>query len=127
MNHSILPYFAQNPSLVSISTVLHSSYCRSKGSNFSFGSFASGLRPSFYKVREQSTFTFSDADSRNEEFEKYFDLRKRFIQRLMKDGKKSVATKLFDEGLEIFYRTIQQSNIDDLVKRSKSRKKSSVD
>ncbi len=49
------------------------------------------------------------------------------MQRLMKDGKKSVATKVFDESLEIFYQTIQQSNIEDLTKRAKTRKKSTVD
>ena len=65
--------------------------------------------------------------SLGEEFDSYFHLRGRFVQRLMKDGKKSVATKVFDESLEIFYQTIQQSNIEDLTKRAKTRKKSTVD
>jgi len=48
----------------------------------------------------------------------------------MKDGKKSIATKIFDESLEIFYQTIQQTSNDELTKQflSKSnRKKSTVD
>ena len=64
------------------------------------------------------------------DFVNYFNIRERFIQRLMKDGKKSIATKIFDESLEIFYQTIQQTSNDELTKQflSKSnRKKSTVD
>ena len=39
-------------------------------------------------------------------------LRERFIQRLIVDGKKSIATKIFDESLEITLKErIQQYNI----------------
>ena len=57
----------------------------------------------------------------------YFHLRERFINRLMKDGKKSVATKLFDESLEMFYETVQQTDEENLAKQIKSRKKSKDD
>eukprot|EP01051_Picozoa_sp_SAG22_P000089 SAG22_NODE_2_length_61565_cov_858.782010_25_plen_121_part_00 len=120
MNHPTSPYFAKNSSL----------------SDGPFGTRVStnrgALPPQCFAL---SISTIFDTGDRNEEFDKvglkpnkhYFDLRKRFIQRLMKDGKKSIATKLFDEGLEIFYQTIQQSNPDDLLKRSKGRKNSTVD
>ena len=60
------------------------------------------------------------------EFSEYFNLRERFIQRFMKDGKKAIATKIFDEGLEVFYRKIQQMQEEDFIKqfgKSKNRKK----
>ena len=38
-------------------------------------------------------------------------LRERFIQRLIVDGKKSIATKIFDESLELLKERIQQYNI----------------
>ena len=51
----------------------------------------------------------ADISTVDKDFANYFIIRERFIQRLMKDGKKSIATKIFDESLEIFYQTIQQS------------------
>jgi len=38
-------------------------------------------------------------------------LRERFIQRLIVDGKKSIATKIFDESLESLKDRIQQYNL----------------
>lgn len=38
-------------------------------------------------------------------------LRERFIQRLIVDGKKSIATKIFDESLELLKDRIQQYNL----------------
>ena len=38
-------------------------------------------------------------------------LRERFIQRLIVDGKKSIATKIFDESLELLKERIQQYNL----------------
>jgi hypothetical protein len=38
-------------------------------------------------------------------------LRERFIQRLIVDGKKSIATKIFDESLELLKDHIQQYNL----------------
>ena len=64
---------------------------------------------------------------RLDSFDDYFHLRERFIKRLMKDGKKSVATKVFDESLEIFYETVQQTNEENFAKQIKSRKKSKDD
>lgn len=64
---------------------------------------------------------------RSDSFDDYFHLRDRFIKRLMKDGKKSVATKVFDESLEIFYEVVQQTNEENFAKQTKSRKKSKDD
>ena len=56
----------------------------------------------------------ADISTVDKDFANYFIIRERFIQRLMKDGKKSIATKIFDESLEIFYQTIQQTSQDEL-------------
>jgi len=39
------------------------------------------------------------------------DLRERFIQRLILDGKKSTATKVFDESLQLLKKRIEQHNL----------------
>jgi|EP01050_Picozoa_sp_SAG11_P000225 hypothetical protein len=53
----------------------------------------------------------------------YFHLRERFIQRLMKDGKKAVAVKIFDESLELLKREINLygSPISKATKETKGR------
>ena len=38
-------------------------------------------------------------------------LRERFIQRLILDGKKSTATKVFDESLQLLKKRIEQHNL----------------
>ena len=38
------------------------------------------------------------------------NLRERFIQRLILDGKKSTATKIFDESLELLKTRVEQHN-----------------
>ena len=84
------------------------------------------------QVRSFNYFSLEEANDnslqmRLDSFDDYFHLRERFIKRLMKDGKKSVATKVFDEGLEIFYETVQQTNEENFAKQTKSRKKSKDD
>ena len=56
----------------------------------------------------------------------FLNLRSRFIQRLMKHGKKAVAVKLFDESLEIFYQKVQNLDSEELNRKTK-RKKSSIE
>ena len=40
-------------------------------------------------------------------------LRERFIQRLIVDGKKSIATKIFDESLDILYQRYEKAQLMD--------------
>jgi hypothetical protein len=56
----------------------------------------------------------------------FLNLRSRFIQRLMKDGKKAVAVKLFDESLEIFYQKVKSLDSEEKNRRTK-RKKSTIE
>ena len=42
--------------------------------------------------------------------EEHLGLRERFIQRLILNGKKSIATKIFDESLELLKTRIDQHN-----------------
>ena len=42
--------------------------------------------------------------------EEHLGLRERFIQRLILNGKKSIATKIFDESLELLKKRIEQYN-----------------
>ena len=50
------------------------------------------------------------------------DLRERFIQRLILDGKKSTATKVFDESLDILYQQYKEAQKSDpkLIPQTKS-------
>ena len=45
--------------------------------------------------------------------EEHLGLRERFIQRLILNGKKSIATKIFDESLELLKTRIEQHNKSD--------------
>ena len=45
--------------------------------------------------------------------EEHLALRERFIQRLILNGKKSIATKIFDESLELLKTRIEQHNKSD--------------
>ena len=78
-------------------------------------------------LAEKEEVNDNSLQMRLDSFDDYFHLRERFIKRLMKDGKKSVATKVFDESLEIFYETVQQTNEENFAKQIKSRKKSKDD
>ena len=49
-----------------------------------------------------------------------FSLRERFIQRLIIDGKKSTATKIFDESLELLKKRIEETKPSSKEARGKS-------
>ena len=62
-------------------------------------------------TNELSKPTFSQLESRSNEIILYERLRSRFIQRLSFGGKKSVASKIFDESLDILYQRYEKAQL----------------
>ena len=72
---------------------------------------AFGTRSNIKNIQQSRPLSFGSSTMVSKNKGIQVSLRERFIQRLIVDGKKSIATKIFDESLELLKDRIQQYNV----------------